>query len=392
MKIIIILITALLLSGCGYDEYEMPKDAYINVSEEKILVFDQVHLYDLIMDTNTEIITKNTIVDTDIIGNREVIIEYKYENKKYKKKIAYEIIDETAPIFINAATVRTVKVNEDYYPCDEIVFGDNYDREPTCEIDGLIDLTTVGTYNVSYVIKDSSGNENRRGLKVNVVNAISNGSSNGSTNKPTLPIGNVIADKKNDNTMIGIDVSVWQGEIDFERVRDAGVEFVIMRMGINSDIDKDISVDKYFEQNYENAKKAGLKVGIYVYSSAIDTKTAIEHANWTLDILNGRELDLPIAFDWENWSKFRKYKISIHDLNETFRAFASIINSGGYETMLYGSKFYLETIWNTEDYPVWLAHYTSNTNYAGNYILWQMCNYGRVDGINGDVDIDILYK
>ena len=392
MKIIIIFIVAFLLSGCGYDEYKMPENAYINISEEKILVFDQVHLYDLIKDTNTEIVTKNSILDTDVIGSHEVIIEYKYESKKYKQKITYEIIDETAPIFINAATIRTVKVNEDYYPCDEIVFGDNYDREPTCEIDGEIDLTTVDTYNVNYVIKDSSGNENRRSLKVNVVDAISNGSSNGSSSKKTLPISNVIEERKNDNTMIGIDVSVWQGEIDFERVRNAGVEFVIMRMGINSDIDKDISVDKYFEQNYENAKNAGLKVGIYVYSSAVDTKTAIDHAKWTLDILNGRELDLPIAFDWENWSKFRKYKISIHDLNETFRTFASVINSGGYETMLYGSKFYLETIWNTEDYPVWLAHYTSNTNYAGNYILWQMCNYGRVDGINGDVDIDILYN
>lgn len=393
MKIIIVLITTLLLTGCGsYDKYEMPEEAYINLSKEQHLVYEELQLYDLIEDTNTEILTKNKILASDNIGKNKEIIEYKYENKKYKLEITYEIIDDTPPIFINAAGIRTIAVNDDYYPCDEIVFGDNYDRTPTCEIEGVYDLTTTGTYNVSYVIKDSSNNEAKKNLKVTVVDAISN-NSNTKTTKTTLPISKVIEEKKNESTAIGIDVSRWQENIDFEKVKAAGVEFVIMRMGINSDIDKDISVDSYYHQNIEAAKKAGLKVGIYVYTAAIDPKTAKEHAKWTLDILDGTELDFPIAFDWENWSKFRKYGISIHDLNETFEAFAKTINTSGYKTMLYSSKFYLENIWDTtKNYPVWLAHYTNETNYEGNYFLWQMSNVGRVDGINGDVDIDILYK
>ena len=392
MKLIIVILVSLLVSGCGYNKYEMPEDAYINIEEKNFLVFEDAHLYDLIKDTNTEILTDNKFIDTEKIGKYKETIEYKYEKRKYKLDIEYNIIDETPPIYISAATARTIKVNDDYYPCDEIVFGDNYDREPTCEIEGFYDLTATGTYNVSYVIKDSSNNEAKKNLRINVVDAISNSSSGNST-KTTLPISNVINEKKNENTMIGIDVSRWQETIDFEKVKNAGVEFVIMRMGINSDIDKDISVDTYYKQNIEAARQAGLKVGIYVYTSAINESMAIEHAKWTLDILNGESLDFPIAFDWENWSKFRKYGISIHDLNETFKAFAETIYSSGYETMLYSSKFYLENIWDTNiNYPVWLAHYTNQTNYDGNYFLWQMSNVGRVDGINGDVDIDILYK
>lgn len=104
-------------------------------------------------------------------------------------------------------------------------------------------------------------------------------------------------------------------------------------------------------------------------------------------------LDLGIAFDWENWSKFRKYKINIHELNAVFDAFATFIKSKGYDPILYSSKFYLENIWeNKNNETVWLAHYSRTTNYAGDYYIWQMSNIGKIDGINADVDIDILYK
>lgn len=392
MKLLIVILVSFMLCGCGRKEQVIPEEVNFTISEENILVYSDAQLYDLIKENNTEILTSNKLLDTESLGSHKEIIEFKYNNKKYKKNIEYNVVDQDSPVFINAAGSRTIKVNDDYYPCDEIVFGDNFDRFPTCDIDGSYDLTNVGTYNVEYVIKDSSNNERRKKLTINVVDAISNSTT---TNKQTttLPISKVIEEKKNENTMIGIDVSRWQENIDFEAVKNAGVEFVIMRMGINSDIDKDISVDSYYKQNIKSAKEAGLKVGIYVYSAAITTTRAIEHARWTIDQLDGESLDFPIAFDWENWSKFRKYQISMHDLDETFKAFAETINASGYETMLYSSKFYLENIWsNRQDYPVWLAHYTNETNYQGDYFLWQMSNVGRVDGIKGNVDIDILYK
>lgn len=392
MKLIIVILLSFLVTGCKEKEEIIPESVNISIKEEGILVYSDFYIHDLISETNTTILTKNELIDTDEVGSHKLELEFSFEDKKYKKEITYNVVDNTPPVFISAATSRTVKVLDDYYPCNEIVFGDNYDRNPTCEIDGFYDLTTTGIYKVEYVIKDSSNNETRKYLNINVVDEISSNSNN-NKNKTTLPIEAVIESKKNENTMIGIDVSRWQENIDFQSVKNAGIEFVIMRMGINSDIDKDISMDSYFRQNIEGAKNAGLKVGVYVYSAATSIDKALEHARWTVDALAGERLDFPIAFDWENWSKFRKYGISIHDLDETFNAFASELKRNGYDSMLYSSKFYLENIWqNKMNLPVWLAHYTNETNYQGDYFLWQMSNIGRVPGIKGNVDIDILYK
>ena len=186
---------------------------------------------------------------------------------------------------------------------------------------------------------------------------------------------------------------VWQEEIDFNKVKNAGCEFVIMRIGINSDIDKDISKDVYYDRYIKAAKEAGLKVGVYVFTSAINEDMAKEHAKETLKYLDNIELDFPVAYDFENWSKIRSYNINLYDLENSLNAFADTLKEGGYDTMLYSSKWYLEHIWiNERKYPVWLAHYTSETNYQGNYILWQRTSVGKIDGVNGNVDIDIYYR
>ena len=265
---------------------------------------------------------------------------------------------------------------------------------PTCEINGEYDLTKTGVYNVEYVLRDNSKNETRKKLKINVVDKISNknNSSNNSTKK-RINISNIIDTHKNENTMIGIDVSRWQGNIDWQKVKDAGVEFVIMRIGVQSGAKKDIEIDSYYKQNIKGAKEVGLKVGVYVYSTAINNKIAKDHAKWVINILDGIKLDFPIAFDWENWPYFMEYKISLHDLSSAFITFEKEVKKYGYEAMLYSSKFYLENIWmNPTNAPVWLAHYTSKTTYKDEYIMWQLTAIGEVDGINGDVDIDIYYK
>ena len=108
--------------------------------------------------------------------------------------------------------------------------------------------------------------------------------------------------------------------------------------------------------------------------------------------MDGEKLELPIVFDWENFNKWNEYKLSFHDINSIADTFIDTVMKSGYKGMLYSSKFYLENIWeNKNDYPVWLAHYTDETNYTGKYKIWQMCNDGVIDGINGDVDIDIMY-
>ena len=100
---------------------------------------------------------------------------------------------------------------------------------------------------------------------------------------------------------------------------------------------------------------------------------------------------MPIAFDWENWNSFNDYNLSFFGLTDMAHTFLDTINKAGYEGLLYSSKNYLERIWLPTKYDTWLAHYTKKTNYEGNYKFWQLCDDGRVDGINGAVDIDILY-
>lgn len=395
MKKLIVCLTILLLCGCGYDEYKVPEELTLEFNHEPIEVFEDHTLNDLVKNKDIEILNKDELLKTNKVGTHLVTMKYKYNKRKYKYDIKYEIIDTVPPVYISASSIRTVIKNQDLYPCENIVFGDNYDRKPTCEVVGEYDLTTTGVYNVEYVLKDSSNNENRKKLKINVVDKIShNSSGSSSNNKPSnLPFDKVIEDYKTDETMVGIDVSRWQGDIDWESVKNAGVEFVIMRIGVQSGAKQDISVDSFYKQNIKGAKEAGLRVGVYVYTTAINNKTAKSHAKWVIDTLDGVKLDFPIAYDWENWQYFNEYNISIHDLSEAFNTFTKEVEKHGYDAMLYSSKFYLENIWmNKNNEPVWLAHYTNKTNYEGKYILWQLSNKGRVPGINGDVDINVFYK
>ena len=108
--------------------------------------------------------------------------------------------------------------------------------------------------------------------------------------------------------------------------------------------------------------------------------------------LNKTKLDFPIAYDFEEWSDFNSLKMNSHDLLERVNEYKSILKEDGYDIMIYGSKYYLENVWLKNDYDTWLAHYTDETDYKGDYILWQLCSDGIIDGIDGYVDFDIYYK
>ena len=149
-------------------------------------------------------------------------------------------------------------------------------------------------------------------------------------------------------------------------------------------------MDKRFKENLKNAKNAGIKVGLYYYSYAKDSNEAINQAKWIIETLNGESLDLPIAFDWEDWSDFMSYKINFNDLNDIANAFLKEIEDNGYKAMNYGSATYNEKVWKTDNYPTWLAYYTSNNDFEEDYIMWQISSTGKVDGISGYVDLNII--
>ncbi len=410
-KKLIILLSILLLCSCTSKEpqteevpkvdkklYETPEELIIEQNKTEFELFTNVSSSELIGNTNATITSEDTILDTLSPGEHTYTVDLEYNNKKYKHDFKYTVKDVTPPFVLTYNKTAYTTLGTVPNPCSSANFVDDYDDEPFCEIVGDYDVFQDGDYKVQYRFYDSSNNETLRDLTIKVIEEMPTfpKTTKAPTPKTKTYIKDVISKYKTKDTMIGIDVSRYQGDIDFNKVKASGVEFVIMRLGIQSNINKDISVDTKYYQNIKNAKEAGLKVGVYVFTTATNSAKAKEHAEWTLNILNGEELDFPIAYDWENWNKFGSYKTSIFHLSDGFDAFYDTVNKQGYTAMLYSSKRYLEKVWmNRFDRPVWLAHYTSNLNkssYEGKYIMWQLCSNGRVDGIKGNVDLDIYYK
>ena len=389
MKYIIILISVFMLSGCSKKIIDVDSiDFKLNTSD--ISVYKDIYLNDLLSDIdNVEIISDNYKIDTNSLGNKEYEIIFKKDKKKYLYKYSLNVIDDEKPKLLSG-TNRTILRGYDKNICDLITYGDNYTGDLKCEIEGMYDTNKLGTYNLVYHISDSSNNTTDVDVTLNVVESISN---NYTPSLLTTPISEVYELYKEGNNEIGIDVSEWQGNIDFNKVRDAGVKFVIIRIGFQTTSDE-IKLDNNYYDNIRKAKEAGLKVGVYLYTIAENITEAKEQALWVIDKLNNETLELGITFDWENWKYWNSYKISFHEINEIANTFMNTIKENGYSAMLYSSKFYLENIWTNElNYPVWLAHYVDDkTDYKGNYLIWQLCSNGRVDGIYGDVDMNIMYK
>lgn len=385
-KNIIIIIVFLLLCGCNkVIEDEVPNNYYLSVKTDTIDVYSDTKLSDII-DTNVKY--EDVVLDTDNIGDKIYNLKFKIDKKNYLYHIKYNVKDLNKPKILSS-TDRYVQVGKDVYLCDYIMYGDLYDNEPVCRVEGEYDLNKVGNYKIKYIVSDSANNETYFDTTLHVYEP---SNERNESKKTTTYFSDIVSKHKNDKTKIGIDVSRWQGDIDYKKVKEAGAEFVIMRIGVESKQGEEIGMDSKYKQNIKKAREAGLEVGVYLYSIALTKDVARSHAEWVIKALDGEKLDLPVVFDWENFNKWNEYKLSFHDINSIADTFIETVKKAGYDGMLYSSKFYLENIWiNKNDYPVWLAHYTDETSYKGKYKIWQMCNDGVIDGINGDVDIDIMY-
>lgn len=387
MKRFVIILSVLLLVGCGNKiSDEIPKGAFIDLKLEDIEVFQEMYVTDLVHDTNVKI--EDYKLDTDVIGEKDIEFYYTYEGKKYVYQTTIQVVDTVEPKIFGSSS-KTVKVGYEGNLCNSVTYGDNYDGQPECHVEGDYDFNKVGKYNIEIVVTDVSGNSTNYKMTLNVVDEIkSNNNSGGNSTK--LQFSDAYKKYKTDSTELGIDVSEWQGDVDYEKVKEAGATFVMMRIGVKLDSGEEPALDKQFLNNIKNAKKSGLKVGVYVYSKALSSAEAIEEAEWVIEQLDGESLNLPIVFDWEIWSNWNSYHMSFHDLNKMAHSFVETVEEKGYEGMLYGSKFYLENFWDDEDFEhIWLAHYASETSYEG-YMMWQFSNVGRIDGIYGDVDLNVM--
>ena len=300
--------------------------------------------------------------------------------------------DTTAPMWLNLPESVSIQVDTEFDINRYVGFIDDCDSDVDIQIEGEVDTSTPGSYPITMTLTDDANNTKTGSMTVKVYRPSGGGGGGGGgeDTHTTLAYSDFMARYPGDDIAYGIDVSRYQGDIDFNRVKAAGCEFVYLRAMIYNN--GELGEDRKFEEYYVDAKAAGLKIGVYYYSTDCNPEELHEHCNELLKVLADKEIDLPVAFDWESWSHFQKYKMSIVDINNLFYEFAGIMTENGYGTILYASKYYLEIIWEPADYDVWLAHYVKETSYEGDYTMWQTGSIGRIDGCSEDVDTDILFK
>lgn len=196
-------------------------------------------------------------------------------------------------------------------------------------------------------------------------------------------------------TYTGIDVSVFQGDIDWDAVKNDGIDFVMLRVGYRGYGQKGImGKDDKFDSNYEGAKKAGLKVGAYFFSQATNESEAREEAAFVLDAVRDCPLDYPIAFDWEfvDNDEARTNGMTSEDITVCAKAFCEAIKSAGKVPVIYfncETGYFNYDLPQVKDYGFWLAEYYDTPSFYYNYKMWQYSKTGSVDGISGDVDMNI---
>ena len=201
---------------------------------------------------------------------------------------------------------------------------------------------------------------------------------------------------------VGIDVSYAQGNIDWQKVKNAGVEFAMIRVGVRGyGTEGLMREDTHFQQNITGAKNAGLKVGVYFYSQAITNAEAKAEADFVIARIKNIKLDYPVAYDIEKaetrpGETGRTEDEGITKAQRTTFAitFCDTIKSAGFKTQIYSNKDWLENqldLSRLKSYDIWLAHWTaSTTNYtASPYTIWQYSDKGNVSGIQGNVDLNV---
>lgn len=187
----------------------------------------------------------------------------------------------------------------------------------------------------------------------------------------------------------GLDVSKWQGSVDWKRVRGCGFDFVMLRDGFGKTEGQE---DICFAENYEKARQNGLYVGAYHYSYAKTVEDAEKEAKYCLSLLKGKRFEFPIALDVEDACQ---QSLSVRELSEIIRAFCEKLESAGYYVSVYANLYWLLHKIDADckkRYDIWLAQWAEKPTYDGDFGMWQYTSDGRADGILGRVDLDFAYK
>lgn len=396
-KIVIVIIVEflILLIVFGYEMFSYLRVKYAKievtlVSNLKLEFNDKKKVSAYIKKINGKI-TNDYVIDSSKVGKKKVNFKFiNDDNIKVKYSFEVDVVDTVSPI-VWLDTSYSLPVNSEDNLTKNILCADNYDSKPKCEIIGSYDLNTKGSYPLVFKATDSSNNVTEKNFTLRVYEPDPKGDSSKKEEPKKTKYSDIVEKYKNENTKIGIDVSTWQGDINFEKLKNAGVEFIFIRVGSARRDNKEYYYDSKFEQNIKEANKYGIDAGIYFFSYAKNAKEAKKEANWVISKIKKYKIDLPVVFDWEDFSNYNSYNLSLHEFNNMSDMFIKTVEKAGYKGMIYGSKNYLERLWYTEGKRVWLAHYADETSYQGKYKIWQKCDNGVIDGIDGYVDIDIMY-
>lgn len=208
---------------------------------------------------------------------------------------------------------------------------------------------------------------------------------------------------KSSVAVTGIDVSSHQGDdINWEMVKSSGVDFVFVRAGVRLPEDGSIHKDKCFDRNVKKARKAGLLIGAYFYSQATTTEEAAEEADFVLDTVSGKDIDLPLVIDYELYQGGRlSAKAQSGELfaasqyNDIVTAFTSRIEQSGYDSGVYANydmlTNYMDASLIADRTEIWVAQYNSHCSFVPSYMFWQCSDSAQVGGIDGNVDHDFWY-
>lgn len=386
----IIIIICIIILGCIigtllYEKYKFK--LVINFSKTELEYGSEVYVNSIVEDSNVTIMDSQ--IDTFNLGDTKQKLTY-LNNRGKEKTYEYSvtIIDTEKPLILGGNKYTTV--GNDIDLLKSVICADNADQSPSCEVEGDYDITVAGKYNLKYVSVDSSNNKTTKDFYLSVTEPV--------PDTPTTPVEptyinftDILQTYKNDKQEVGIDISRWQGDIDFNKLKTNGVDFIMIRIGLQDGFDGDSELDANYLTNIKGATDAGIKVGLYYYSYAKSATEAIKQADWVVDNVGNYKIDLPIAFDWESWSNYNSIHLNLFEFNDMAYAFMNEMKVKGYETMLYGSKSYLTSMWKPKDYDVWLAQYNDAVTYTSKYKMWQLTELGKIDGIDHTVDIDILY-
>lgn len=195
---------------------------------------------------------------------------------------------------------------------------------------------------------------------------------------------------------LGIDVSKWNQEIDWEAVKDAGIEFAIIRCGYRGASTGALVIDPRYRENIEGAISAGIPVGVYFFTQALDEVEAVEEASMVIRLIEDYDVDYPVFLDSESTGgKGRADGLDSDERTRAHRAFLQTIEAAGYETGVYASRNWLNDridMTRLSDYRIWLAEYAEAPTYDAHYYhMWQYTSKGTVDGISTNVDLNLCY-